>query len=251
MLAHARPHLAHFVAAFLIMALVLAGPIVQPEHYHAFADQRAWLGIPNAADVLSNLAFLLAAAIAAERLWRAPLNAPLRLEYAVFAGALALTAAGSAWYHLAPDNARLVWDRVPIALACAALLAAAIKQAHPRLGAALPCLLAFGLGSVYLWTVTGDLRPYLLIQLAPLVLIPILQWQADAPIGERKAFGLAILLYVLAKLCEVGDTAGLELLGVLSGHTLKHLLAAAAALVIVRGVWPARVRLPACEAADR
>jgi hypothetical protein len=42
-----------------------------------------------------------------------------------------------------------------------------------------------------------------------------------------------LALYVLAKLCEVGDHAGLALLAILSGHTLKHLLAAGAAAVLV------------------
>src|SRR3569833_3916671 len=36
------------------------GPIPQLPHYHEFADQRSWAGIPHAADVLSNLAYLVA-----------------------------------------------------------------------------------------------------------------------------------------------------------------------------------------------
>src|SRR5207248_2745019 len=32
-------------------------PIPQPASYHQFADQRAWLGIPNFGEVASNLAF--------------------------------------------------------------------------------------------------------------------------------------------------------------------------------------------------
>jgi len=97
---------------------------------------------------------------------------------------------------------------------------------------ALTMLAAFAALSVWWWNATGDLRPYLLIQLAPLVLIPLLQWQTAAPMAQRRAFGLAIVLYVLAKLCEVGDQALFDALGFISGHTLKHLLATLAAFTL-------------------
>ncbi|HAT31295.1 MAG TPA: hypothetical protein DCW29_10725 [Janthinobacterium sp.] len=72
------------------------------------------------------------------------------------------------------------------------------------------------------------MRPYLLLQMAPLVLIPLLQWRR--PRRERLAFGAALGLYLLAKFCEVADHAIFDALGFVSGHTLKHLLASAAAL---------------------
>lgn len=235
-LVHSRSTLTLSVAGLLLLAMAAAGPILQPAGYHHFADQRLLLGIPNGADVLSNLGFLLAA-LAGLLHWKAmPSDQPGRNALGVFALALGMTAFGSAWYHLAPDDARLVWDRIPIALACGALLAGALRQAHPGSRAALPLLLAAGIASVFWWKASGDLRPYLLIQLAPLVLIPLLQWQARAPLAQRKAFGLAIVLYVLAKLCELGDLALFEMWELTSGHTLKHLLAVAAALVLVRPV---------------
>lgn len=229
MLAHTRPNLALYAAVLLILAMALAGPIAQPEHYHRFADQRQLFGIPNAFDVLSNLGFLLAAAFGAFA-WR-HWQGPARNERAVFLGAIGLTALGSTWYHLAPDDARLVWDRLPIALACAALLAAALRQAYAS-RAALPLLLAGAVASVFWWQASGDLRPYLLLQLAPLVLIPLIQWQSGAPAAQRKAYGVAIVLYVLAKLVELEDLPVFEALGLVSGHSLKHLLASAAALIL-------------------
>jgi hypothetical protein len=41
-------------------ALLIHGPLPQDLGYHAFADQRSWLGIPNAGNVLTNAFFLLA-----------------------------------------------------------------------------------------------------------------------------------------------------------------------------------------------
>ena len=221
-LAKARPNLALYMTGILVLAMAFYGPIFQPAGYHAFADQRVLFGIPHIGDVVSNLGFLLVAAYGARRMQR---RDPAAILFIV---ALALTAFGSTWYHLAPDDARLVWDRLPIALACAALLAGAMPK--PKL--VLPALTVTAALSVWWWVMTGDLRFYLLIQVAPLVLVPLLQWQYRAEAAQRRAFGLAIVLYVLAKLCEVADQSMFAALGLVSGHTMKHLLATLAALVL-------------------
>ena len=43
----------------IAVAPVLLPRIPQPLEYHAFADRRAWLGVPNFLDVMSNLPFAL------------------------------------------------------------------------------------------------------------------------------------------------------------------------------------------------
>lgn len=230
-LTHARPKLALYLAGILVLAMAAYGPIAQPHDYHAFADQRTLLGIPHAGDVLSNLGFLLVAIVGAFKMWQGRRRDAAE---ALFFAALALTAAGSTWYHLAPADVRLVWDRLPIALACAALLAWAVKDAYPKLTLALPALLGFGVLSVAWWVGSGDLRPYLLIQVAPLVLIPLLQWQTGAPPAKRAAFIAAVVLYVLAKLCELADESLFQAFGAVSGHTVKHVLATLAAFVLIR-----------------
>lgn len=229
-----RPSIAIYVAAVLIAALTMFGPIAQPHGYHAFADQRVCLGIDHCANVMSNIGFLLVAAYGLWAVRRSSPAYPVRLAYTVFFAAIGLTAAGSSWYHLAPDNTRLVWDRLPIAIACASLLAAALRDAYRSAAAslALPVLVGLGMLSVLWWSCTGDLRFYLLIQGAPLILIPVLQWQARAPMAQRTAFFIAIVLYVWAKLFEVADLAVFEALGVISGHTIKHILATLAAAVL-------------------
>lgn len=225
------------IVLLVAAAMFLHGPIQQFAHYHEFADSRSWLGIPNAGDVLSNVAF----AVVGLRGFGALRGS--RHHYGLFLWAIVLTAIGSGFYHLAPDDSRLLWDRLPIALACAGILAAVHAETHrPPQSPLVPLGLAIaGVASVLWWSVTdrmgaGDLRPYLLMQGAPLMLVPIWQAMHGSPRTDRIAFGVAILLYVAAKVAELNDGAILEALRLMSGHTLKHLLAAAAGAVIVANV---------------
>jgi len=254
-----RQHLPLIVATLLAAAALIHGPIAQPTGYHDFADQDALFGIPHFADVISNLGFALVA------LWGWIRLAPARRHpdiqsgwagYRLFLIGLFLTALGSSWYHLAPDNASLVWDRLPIALACGGLLAGVLGDAQrterPDLAAGLALA---AIASVAWWHFTelagaGDLRPYLLLQALPILLIPLWQWIYRMPRADRLAFGGALALYVVAKFAELGDHQIAAVLGAVTGHTLKHLLATgAAALIVGRLVGRARPRLSPCAAA--
>lgn len=236
-------HLPLLLIVVLCGLLLARGPIAQMPGYHQFADQSVLIGVQHGADVLSNLGFALVAAWGLLRLWPmqgVPVLDAGRHGYRLFLVGLLLTAIGSAFYHLAPDNARLVWDRLPIALACAGLLAGgrAECRAKPSSRAATFWLAMFAVVSVAWWAVTeqhgaGDLRPYLLLQGLPLMLIPLWQWIYRARRRDKLAFACAIALYVAAKFAELGDHALLAASGVVSGHTLKHLLATAAAAVLV------------------
>ena len=222
--------------ATISIAMIAGGPIPQLDNYHAFADQRAFAGIERAADVLSNLGFV---AVGTYGLWwsyRASRSASMdavRPAYTLFFAAVLLTAFGSSWYHLAPDDARLIFDRLPIALACAGLLAATATR-HLGVGSWIVTPLAsFAVVSVSWWSLTGDLRPYLLLQAAPIVAVPAMLFTCQARAAEKRAYGWAIGLYVAAKAVELADYAIYAVTPV-SGHTIKHVLAAAAAFAIAR-----------------
>jgi hypothetical protein len=240
-----RHHLPVLVVSLLAGAMLLHGPIAQLPNYHDFADQSVLFGIRHGQDVLSNTSFAAVAIWGLVRLWPQQ-NNPALLHgwagYRLFLIGLLLTAFGSSYYHLAPDNARLVWDRVPIALACGGLLAGVWADSYRRASGALTASLALaGVASVAWWHFTelagnGDLRPYLLMQALPIILIPLWQWLYAAPKAERLWFGGALLVYVLAKFAELHDHEIAELLGATTGHTLKHLLAAGAAALIVAGL---------------
>jgi hypothetical protein len=237
-----RPLLPSIVTIGAIVGLLVSGPIPQLPNYHAFADRRVMFAVPHWGDVISNAGFafvgvwglgvLLTRRIQSER-------ASL-LGYGLFFLSLVLTAIGSSFYHWAPDNDRLVWDRLPIALACSGLLVAVRTESKPGTNGVLWTvgLAIAAVASVFWWQVTeasgqGDLRPYLLLQGLPLVLVPLWQANADAPRVARVAFGIAILLYVVAKVAELNDHAIYAQLGIISGHTIKHLLATMSAVILV------------------
>jgi hypothetical protein len=87
--------------------------------------------------------------------------------------------------------------------------------------------------SVVGWRLTGDLRPYALAQFLPMLLIPLMLWLLP---GRRPPGSLVagIAVYAVGKLAEAADGSIFATGHVLSGHTLKHLLAAAAAVLIAR-----------------
>ncbi|MGB0126611.1 MAG: hypothetical protein WBP72_03155 [Rhodocyclaceae bacterium] len=245
-----RRHLPMLACGLLGIAALWHGPVAQLPNYHAFADQSELFGFPHGQDVLSNLGFALVA------LWGWLKLAPRRDQpaladgwagYQVFLLGLFLTALGSAYYHLAPDNTRLVWDRLPIALACGGLLAGFWGDTRQRPSRKLAALLSLAAaGSVAWWYFTelagrGDLRPYLLLQILPILFIPLWQWLYQSPVTDRRYFGAALAIYVIAKIAELADHEIAALLSVTTGHTIKHLLATIAAGLIV-GVLVRRVR---------
>jgi len=229
------------VAAAGVLVAALAPPLRQDPAYHAFADRRAFFGIPYALNVLSNVGFLAVGVWSLAEVAQARLLRWERAAAFLFALGLVLTGVGSAWYHLAPSNATLVWDRLPLSALFPIVFAVVTgDRVSPAAGRALFLPLAvFGVVSVVWWDLTDDLRPYAVAQFLPLALIPLML--ALFP-GRRPARPLivGVALYAVGKLFEVADGAVLAAGGLVSGHTVKHLLAAAAAAFITRWLAPTR-----------
>lgn len=231
-------------AVAAVMACLPAIP--QEQDYHRFVDRRAWMGVPNAGDVLSNVAFVIAGVWGS--LACARRSFPERAGYVVLFLGVALTGAGSAYYHLAPDDERLVWDRLPMTLGFMGLLAGTIAE---RVGARwglrlLAPLVILGMWSVLYWIAgervgAGDLRPYIVVQFGSLLGIAGLLALFPGKYGDTRLLWAGLGGYALAKLCESLDGPIFMMSGELvSGHTLKHLCAGAAVGSIVRRV--ARMR---------
>ncbi len=117
-----------------------------------------------------------------------------------------LTCVGSMYYHWQPDNPRLVWDRLPMTLAFAGLIAAVLGE---RIGPVW--------GRRSLW-------PLLL-----LVLFPARQY------SHSNALFWPIFWYGMAKVAETFDLAICRATATaVSGHTVKHVLAAMAVWALLR-----------------
>jgi hypothetical protein len=237
------------VAAAAVVVTMLLPPIRQDLAYHGFADRRMLLGMPYALNVLSNVGFLLAGSWSLARVTAAPLPRWERMAGVVFGAGLVLTGLGSAWYHAAPDNTTLVWDRLPLSALFPTVFAVVIAdRVSVRAGRVLLAPLALGaLASVVWWHLTNDLRPYALAQFLPMLLSPLML--ALLP-GRRPAAPLVagIALYAAGKLAEVTDHGVFAIGGVVSGHTIKHLLAAGAAALIALWLTPGTPPAPAAAA---
>jgi hypothetical protein len=226
------------VFAILIAAIAFTAtlkPIPQPLTYHQFADARQMFGIPRTFDVLSNLPFVLvgiAGLVLCFGASRRFLDSDVLAAYATMFTGLLLTGFGSAYYHLAPDNYRLVWDRLPMTLVMAGFLSVLIMdRTKLRVRWILPLLTVLGIGSVLHWRWTevhghGDLRWYALFQALAILtgLLLLIMFRARKSEGTG-ALVIAVSANVAAKIFELLDKPIYHLSGIVSGHTLKHLSA--------------------------
>jgi hypothetical protein len=226
-----------------VAAAIFAPALPQPVDYHGFVDDRTLLGIPNFHNVVSNLPFVLVGLAGFEVMTRSPAaftHAGERLAYYVFFVGLVLTGIGSAYYHLAPNNETLFWDRLPMTIAFAGLVAAQVSERiSPRLGmGVLLPLLAIGAASVIYWRITeragvGNVLPYAILQGYTMAGVLLLALTHPSRYTRATDIYWVFGAYLAAKVVEALDvqiwdwTAGL-----VSGHVLKHLFAALAGVIV-------------------
>src|SRR5271156_3659257 len=185
-----------------LAGLFLLPPIPQDQSYHQFADQRAILGIPNFWNVVSNLPFL---AVGAAGLWRFRDDpATIVLFLGIF-----LTGIGSSYYHWDPNDRTLFWDRLPMTLAFAAILALVVKErVNARAGAILlwPAL-AIGFFMLLLWCWNHGPLLFFLVQFFPGLAVLLLFLMCPPKYTGTYYWIIAAALYALAKVFEFSDGA--------------------------------------------
>jgi hypothetical protein len=217
-----------------IIGVFLLPNIPQQQSYHQFADRRSQWGIPNFCNVVSNLPFIIMGMVGLTKVWKSIAPPAIRMMYIPLFIGVTLTGPGSAYYHWNPNNATLVWDRIPMTIVFMSLLSATVAELASRRIAALLLwpLLALGISSVLWWHHTetlgrGDLRPYILVQFYPAVVVPLLLWLFYEP-GNKpviRCLVWVVVWYAISKIFEQLDAPIYNFLGI-SGHTLKHLAAA-------------------------
>ncbi|HHT0593300.1 TPA: hypothetical protein ACTXW4_001763 [Legionella anisa] len=239
-------------ALLMLVIGLLLPPIPQSQSYHHFSEQRTWFGINNAWDVLSNLPFAVVGIWGLFLLfYHSKIQFIERSERWIWVSislGLILVALGSGYYHLAPDNHRLVWDRLPITVVFMSFVAALISD---RINSHLalwfwPFLLVLGIYSVLQWYLselhgTGDLRLYAAVQ-AYTVLVAFVMLLLPSHYTRSWDVGVVALLYSLSKVLETYDNQIYRFFGgITSGHTLKHLAAALAAFWLIRMMWKRQI----------
>ncbi|MBO9514614.1 MAG: hypothetical protein J7549_10905 [Variovorax sp.] len=243
----------------LLLLIAVAGPAVPVSGLAGapFADAHPWGVLPNAMDVLSNLPFaaiglwglrwlrwldraheaVLDAAPHARAGVTLPVNA-LDCAWMFFAG-LILTAVGSAFYHLQPDSVRLAADRAGMAVAFAGLVGMAIcERVSARAGwPAAWFTLAGGLLAAAVCHQSGNALPWALVQFGGMALVLLLAFAKPVSGAIGLKLGWVIFFYALAKLFELADHAIFDATHhLVSGHSLKHLTAALAALPVLHAL---------------
>ena len=231
-----------------VLTVALLPRIPQDPAYHEFADGRSMLSIPNFLNVVSNLPFLLIGIAGLLIVARAALRVSIPLfvrrveqwPYVTFFLGVALTCVGSSYYHLSPGTARLMWDRLPMSVAFVSLVAAVMAERISVRAATVSLLplLAAGAGSVIYWHVSeqsgsGDLRPYVVVQFYSMAAILTMIVLFRSRYTRSADLVAALLCYAAAKIAELLDAQILSLGSVVSGHTIKHLAAAASAYWII------------------
>jgi len=239
-----------FLPGILLAMLLLSlyGPFPQPLSYHDFADNRVLLGMPHVGDVLTNLGFLAVGAwgfwllAQPDRLQETFIDPRERSLFRWFFIAIILTAFGSAWYHLQPGNDSLVWDRLAMVLGFVSIFTIVIgERVSPSVGYVLfGPLITLGLASVLYWSWTesrgtGDLRWYLLVQFYVLLTIALALTLLRSPYTLGSHYWVLFLCYLAALAAEFHDHEIFRLTAqTVSGHNLKHLLAAAGIAWLLR-----------------
>lgn len=207
--------------------------ITQDPIYHQFIDTRMFAEIPNTQDVLSNLVFILVGFLGLKEALKNKVKG--QTAWIAFFASIILVAPGSAYYHWSPNNFTLVWDRLPMSLAFMALFIGLMSEhISPISERFLPGALLLGVSSVIIWAITGDLRFYFWIQFSSFLVIPIILFMFSSRYTHKLFYGFTLLFYGLAKWSEIKDR---EIFNwshnLLSGHTLKHVLAA----IGISGLW--------------
>jgi hypothetical protein len=222
------------ISGTLVLALASA-PIPQDPAYHIFADTRNFADIPNFLNVVSNLAFLLVGILGLRFCLRAKPGVVRTAWLILFAG-VTLVSAGSAWYHWNPNGTTLVWDRLPMTIGFMGLFVAILGEyVNTRLAAylLLPAI-TLGTGSVLYWYRTDDLRLYAWVQFMPLLTVLLVLLLFRSRFTHQGLLGVALMGYVLSKIAELYDGAIFSITReTVSGHSIKHLLAAAACYSIL------------------
>ena len=267
-LANLRSGLPYGVKVAILVAVAVAAlaitltfpPIPQDPTFHDFADQRQIVEVRHFANAFSNIGFLIVGALGllfvlgkkARALFPATWE---RWPFLVCFGGVTLVGGGSTYYHLDPTTETLFWDRLPMSIAFMGLLSAfvadRIVHTKPGIVVTLVVTLAFGISGLVYGHLSeaagqGDFRFYFLLNPAyPVLALPLICILFPGNHTNGKFLSYTYLWYGAALACEQFDLELYTLLGgAISGHTVKHVLATVAIIMMLAMLHSAASRQP-------
>jgi hypothetical protein len=218
---------------------MLRAPVKQALDYHAFDDTRALFGVPNFWNVASNLPFLVVGLLGIEELSDCP------------RGALSASMPPNSFFR-----------RRDLRRSRLSLLSSYAGQRLPDLGspahddgvhvlcrdhhrgahrspdrcpvAATACAARRGVGR--LLAADRRLRPYIVVQFLPLLVIPLVLLLFPSSFSSVALVWAMLGSYALSKALELGDDFTFAFGGLMSGHALKHAVAALSMYLFVLAV---------------
>lgn len=240
--------------ALFVGTLLIVGPIPQDLAYHDFADQRTILGIPNFWDVMSNVPMFFVGCYAfwySFQYWSYRPDLVAKLIPVVLGFGIFITSFGSGYYHWAPDNNTLIWDRLPMTLMFMPLFSLLIYDflGKQQGKIAFWLLVPLGIFSIFYWQYTetigqGDLRFYAFVQFFPMLIAPFILWLFPKKTNYVRYIVYILAWYIVAKICEHFDKIIFEYV-FWSGHTLKHFVGAISLIYVIKLVkaWEEQFKL--------
>ncbi|KAI4337141.1 hypothetical protein L6164_015590 [Bauhinia variegata] len=219
------------VAFLCCMCFLLFTPrIPRSAKHHQYVDMRNLLGVPNTLNVITNFPFLVVGVLgfvfALEGGLFSTSSKAEAWAWILFYAGTAGMAFGSAYYHLKPDDNRVLWDTLPIMVAYSALLSSLlIERMGQRTG--LCCmflLLLAALLFVAYERIYNDIRFCMIFQLILPVAIPGVAFSYHSIYTHSSYWFWSTGIYLLAKFEAVADRKLYQLNNfTISGHSLEHL----------------------------
>ncbi|RDX64278.1 hypothetical protein CR513_57185 [Mucuna pruriens] len=238
-------------ATFLCcMCLILFTPRIprSPKH-HRFFDMRNLLGVPNTLNVMTNFPFLVVGVLGLVLVLEGCVfNISSQGEvwtWALFYAGITGVAFGSAYYHLKPDDHRVLWDTLPMMVAFSSLLSSlVVERFGQRIGlccmfalivAAFLCVLYEREGAEVAkfyaefcllvgCRIYNDIRFCMMFQFTLPLAIPVIAVMYRSKYTHSRYWFLSTGVYMLAKFEGVTDKKLYHVNNyIISGHSLEHL----------------------------
>ncbi|KAG8052861.1 hypothetical protein GUJ93_ZPchr0001g31181 [Zizania palustris] len=239
-----REHRRRAIAGGAVLAsalLLMATPRLRHSPaLHLFADMRNLLGVPNTLNVITAYPLLLAGVpgLVLCLCGSGCFGISLRWEalgwFLFYVGNVA-AAFGSAYYHLKPDDDRLIWDRLPMMISASSLLSIlVIERVDERAGlSCLLSLLCLILVSSACERVLDDMRLWVVLNSAPCIAIPAMLFLFPPKYTHSRFWFIAIGFYLLARFEGLADRKVYSVNRYfISGHSLEHLCFAMVTLIL-------------------